>query len=76
MVASTSVGARFFYGGLAQRSFSSEGAEGAGREHLQVGELAVVDRQAGQVGGLGGERFGVTAFDEQVDERAAVGGDG
>ena len=38
-----------------------ERAEGADREHLEVGELALVRHELGQVGGLGGEGGGRVA---------------
>ena len=44
-------------------------------EHLQVGQLAVGDRDLGKVGGLCAEAFGLRAGREQVDQGAAVRGD-
>ena len=52
-----------------------EGREGADREHLQVGELAVGDRELGKVGGLSAKGVGLGARYQQVDEGAAVRGD-
>ena len=51
------------------------GEQGADGDHLQVGELAVGDRELGQVGGFGAEAFGLRAAREQVDEGASVRGD-
>ena len=49
-----------------------EGRERADGEHLQVGKLAVGDRELGKVGGFGAEAFGLRAGHEQVDEGSAV----
>jgi hypothetical protein len=51
---------------------AGEGAEGARREHLQVGELALADRQQREVRGFVAERLGVRARDQKVDEGTAV----
>ena len=52
-----------------------QGREGADGDHLQVGELAVGDRELGKVGGFGAEAFGLRAAREQVDEGASVRSD-
>ena len=57
--------------GLAHEA--GEGAEAAVREQLEVGEVARVELDGGQVRHLAAQVLALLAADEQVDEFAAVG---
>jgi hypothetical protein len=53
-----------------------KGAERAGREHLEIGELPFADRELREVGGLVGEGATLRVRRQQVHEGTAVGRDG